>query len=146
MPDNGKGKSRPRRDKAPASGAESRRGQEDEAIDILAVMDHGDGEAPVDVHAPPVQDGPSWRELPLREKLNPRRITAPLPVYPLAILFGFNLVDELDRSAFAVLTPEIKDAFNLDLQGVLTVAAVIVPIGLILELPIGYFADRRRRV
>ncbi|HRE02247.1 MAG TPA: hypothetical protein PLV68_13170, partial [Ilumatobacteraceae bacterium] len=40
--------------------------------------------------------------------------------YPLVILFGLNAVDELDRAAFGILLPEIREAFDLDLTGVLT--------------------------
>jgi ABC-type branched-subunit amino acid transport system ATPase component len=77
---------------------------------------------------------------------HPRRITGSSPFFPLGVLFGLNAVDELDRMAFAVLTPEIKDHFDLDLQGLLTLTAIILPLGLLLELPIAYFADRRNRV
>ena len=31
------------------------------------------------------------------------------PLLPLGVLFGLNTVDELDRPAFAVLLPEIRD-------------------------------------
>ncbi|NCZ69133.1 MAG: hypothetical protein EBY80_02915 [Actinobacteria bacterium] len=37
-------------------------------------------------------------------------------VYPLMILFALNAVDELDRAAFGVLLPEIRDHFDLDLS------------------------------
>ena len=39
------------------------------------------------------------------------------PSYPLVVLFGLNAVDELDRTAFGVLLPEIREEFGLDLQG-----------------------------
>ena len=44
-------------------------------------------------------------------------ITAAAPCCPLVVLFGLNAVDELDRTAFAVLLPEIRDEFGLDLAG-----------------------------
>ena len=40
------------------------------------------------------------------------RIVGDGPAYPLFILFGLNAVDELDRTAFAILTPEIRDEFG----------------------------------
>ena len=46
-------------------------------------------------------------------------------VYPLVILFGLNAVDELDRTAFAILLPEIRDAFDLDLTTTLTFVAAV---------------------
>jgi branched-chain amino acid transport system ATP-binding protein len=81
----------------------------------------------------------------LRERLDPRQITGTAPLLPLAILFGLNAVDELDRTAFGVLTPEIKAHFGLNLAGVATLTAVILPVGLLLELPVAYLADRWNR-
>ena len=39
--------------------------------------------------------------------------------YPLVVLFGLNAVDELDRTAFGILLPNIRDEFNLDNTAVL---------------------------
>ena len=36
--------------------------------------------------------------------------------YPLVVLFGLNAVDELDRTAFGILLPEIRKSFGIDLQ------------------------------
>jgi branched-chain amino acid transport system ATP-binding protein len=80
-----------------------------------------------------------------RERLNPRQITGAAPLMPLVVLFGLNAVDELDRTAFGVLTPEIKAHFGLSLAGVATLSAVILPIGLLIELPVAYLADRWNR-
>jgi hypothetical protein len=35
------------------------------------------------------------------------------PVVPVAVLFGLNALHELDRTAFAVLLPDIRDHFGL---------------------------------
>ena len=35
------------------------------------------------------------------------------PLYALLILFGLNAVDELDRTAFGILAPEIREEFGL---------------------------------
>ena len=53
----------------------------------------------------------------VRERLE--GITEGVPVFPLVVLFGLNAVDELDRTAFGVLSPEIRDAFHLSNQGIL---------------------------
>ena len=45
-------------------------------------------------------------------------------LYPLIILFGLNAVDELDRTVFGVLGPEIRDSFGLTNQGYLTLIAL----------------------
>jgi branched-chain amino acid transport system ATP-binding protein len=66
--------------------------------------------------------------------------------FPLFVLFGLNAVDELDRAAFAVLLPEIRDEFGLDLQGILTLIAVVSLGALLLQVPIANFADRHSRV
>ncbi len=65
---------------------------------------------------------------------------------PLAVLFGLNAVDELDRSAFNVLIPEIRDSFGLDNQGILTVVAIVTALALGLQPFVGFLADRRSRV
>ena len=68
------------------------------------------------------------------------------PLFPLGVLFGLNMVDELDRAAFGVLLPEIRDHFGLDTNGILTVVALSLLAALILALPIGFYADRWKRV
>jgi branched-chain amino acid transport system ATP-binding protein len=73
-------------------------------------------------------------------------LTGDAPVYPLLILFGLNAVDELDRTAFGVLLPNIQDYFGLDLTGVLTVVAVVLGVALVLQIPIAHYADRGNRV
>ncbi|MAT02653.1 MAG: hypothetical protein CL421_06345 [Acidimicrobiaceae bacterium] len=74
------------------------------------------------------------------------RIVGDGPVYPLIILFGLNAVDELDRTAFAILTPEIRDEFGLGFQGLLTLVAVVIAVSLALQVPIAGLADRMNRV
>ena len=62
-------------------------------------------------------------------------ITLGAPVFPLAVLFGLNAVDELDRAAFAVLLPDIHDHFGLsDATALALVAATTIAI-LLVELP-----------
>jgi branched-chain amino acid transport system ATP-binding protein len=74
------------------------------------------------------------------------RTTGGASFYPLAVLFGLNMVDELDRSAFGVLTPEIRDHFGLDVSGILTVISLSLIAALLLGLPIGFYADRAKRM
>ncbi len=78
-------------------------------------------------------------------RFDPRRITSPAALFPLVVLFGLNAVDELDRTAFSVLSPNIRDWFGLSLTAVGLIAAAIVPVSLLLELPIAYFGDRKNR-
>ncbi|MGV3758243.1 MAG: MFS transporter [Actinomycetota bacterium] len=66
--------------------------------------------------------------------------------YPLVVLFGLNAVDELDRTAFGVLLPEIRDEFGLDLQGILTLVGLVSLVALLLQVPIAAYADRTNRV
>ena len=73
-------------------------------------------------------------------------VTGNGPLYPLLILFGLNAVDELDRTAFGILLPEIQDDFGLDLTGILALIAVVFAIALALQIPIAQWADRHRRV
>lgn len=102
------------------------------------------------VPAPPLPEGePAGAPLPddatPRHRLDPRHIVGSHPFVPLLVLFGLNAVDELDRSAFAVLAPNIRDAFGLSLAGITSLIVVIIPVALIIELPIAWLADRRRR-
>jgi branched-chain amino acid transport system ATP-binding protein len=65
---------------------------------------------------------------------------------PLVLLFGLNAVDELDRAAFGLLLPEIRDHFNLSLTGTTLLSAAIVPASLLVAVPVARLADRTRRV
>ncbi len=67
-------------------------------------------------------------------------------VFPLVVLFGLNAVDELDRTAFAILLPNIRDEFNLDNTKVLGLVAIVSVAALALQVPIAQYADRSRRV
>jgi branched-chain amino acid transport system ATP-binding protein len=68
------------------------------------------------------------------------------PVYAIVVLFGLNAVDELDRAAFGILLPEIRDHFDLGLQGALTLIGVVSLGALALQVPIAYLCDRWNRV
>ncbi|HWW55229.1 MAG TPA: ATP-binding protein, partial [Acidimicrobiales bacterium] len=68
------------------------------------------------------------------------------PVYALAILFGLNMVDEMDRDGFALLIPNIRDAFHMSDAGILSLVAVAALLGLSLQVPIAQLSDRSSRV
>jgi ABC-type branched-subunit amino acid transport system ATPase component/predicted MFS family arabinose efflux permease len=80
---------------------------------------------------------------------SPRRyfneLTMGQALFPLIVLFGLNAVDELDRAAFGVLVPDIRDAFHLTDQGILTLIALTLLGGLLLEIPLAYYSDRLPR-
>ncbi len=75
-----------------------------------------------------------------------RRITGGAPAFPLVVLFGLNAVDELDREAFNVLIPNIREAFDLSIQGVLVLSSLVVGVVFLLELPLAHLADRYNRI
>jgi MFS family permease len=78
-----------------------------------------------------------------------RRLTAAtggVAATPLVVLFLLNLVDEFDRVAFGVLSPEIRDAFGLSDSGIVAVGSLAGVTALLAALPIGVLADRVRRV
>ena len=83
----------------------------------------------------------SWRE-----RLSPSRVTEGAAVFPMLILFGLNMVDELDRSAYNVLIPEVRRAFDLDIQGITTVTGIALIAAYLIQVPIGYYADRHSRI
>jgi branched-chain amino acid transport system ATP-binding protein len=74
------------------------------------------------------------------------RVTNGAPAFPLLVLFGLNAVDELDRTAFGVLTPDIRDHFHLSNAGILSLLTAFSVVVLVLSLPIAHQADRRHRV
>lgn len=80
------------------------------------------------------------------DEWRPSSITLGAPVFPLAVLFGLNAVDELDRTAFAVLLPDIRDHFGLSDSGALALVAVSTIAVLFIEIPLSFYCDRRNRV
>ncbi len=66
--------------------------------------------------------------------------------YPLLILFALNAVDELDRTAFAILLPNIRDDFGINITTALSIVALSSVAALALQVPIAQFADRSNRV
>lgn len=75
-----------------------------------------------------------------------RQLTQGGPVFALVVIFGLNAVDELDRTAFGILLPEIREAFDLDLTTMLSVIALVLAAALALQVPIAHYADRTSRV
>lgn len=67
-------------------------------------------------------------------------------LYPLLVLLGFNAVDELDITAFALLTPEIQETFDISDSALGLIVVFVVLVNLILGIGIGYIADRVDRV
>ncbi|HUR77657.1 MAG TPA: MFS transporter [Acidimicrobiales bacterium] len=64
---------------------------------------------------------------------------------PLIVLCAVTLVDELDKAALGVLTPEVQDYFGLDITTVTFVVALTGVLTLMLAVPMGVAADRLRR-
>ncbi len=67
-------------------------------------------------------------------------------LFPLIVLVGLNLVNQLDQTAFAVLGPDIRNSFDLSNQGYLTLVALTQLGGLLLAVPLAYYSDRLQRV
>jgi len=76
----------------------------------------------------------------------PSAITLGAPAYPLFVLLGLNAVDELDRTAFAVLLPDIRDAFDLSNAGALRLVSLATIAVLLIEIPLSFYCDRGNRV
>jgi branched-chain amino acid transport system ATP-binding protein len=73
-------------------------------------------------------------------------LTGGAALFPLAVLFGLNTVDQLDQTAFGVLSPEIRDHFGLDNGEFLAMVSVALVLGLLLSVPFGFAADRVKRL
>ncbi len=54
-----------------------------------------------------------------------REICGGEAAFPLVVLFGLNAVDELDRTAFGILLPNIRDEFHLDNTKALGLLALV---------------------
>src|SRR4051812_7275632 len=74
-----------------------------------------------------------------------RNLTGGAALFPLVVLFGLNAVDELDRVAFNVLLPEIRDSFGLNLASVLALVTLVTPVALAVGIPLAHLADRTKR-
>jgi branched-chain amino acid transport system ATP-binding protein len=68
------------------------------------------------------------------------------PAFPLFVLFGLNAVDELDRAAFSVLLPDIRDHFSLSDSGALALVSLTTVAVILIEVPLSFYCDRRNRV
>lgn len=76
----------------------------------------------------------------------PSSVTAGAPVFPLLVLTGLNAVDELDRAAFAVLLPDIREHLGLSNASALALVAATTVAVVLIEVPLGFLADRKSRV
>ncbi|CAA9268008.1 MAG: hypothetical protein AVDCRST_MAG76-3193 [uncultured Acidimicrobiales bacterium] len=76
----------------------------------------------------------------------PSSVTAGAPAFPLLVLTGLNAVDELDRAAFAVLLPDIREHLGLSNAGALALVAATTVAVVLIEVPLGFLADRKSRV
>jgi branched-chain amino acid transport system ATP-binding protein len=68
------------------------------------------------------------------------------PIFPLLILFGLNAADELDRTAFGILLPNIRDAFGMSNTGILSLVGLTALGALLMQMPIAVAADKGNRV
>lgn len=69
------------------------------------------------------------------QEWRPATVTLGAPVYP---LFGLNAVDELDRAAFGVLLPDIRDHFDLSDAGALRLVSLTTIAVLLIEVPLSF--------
>jgi len=84
----------------------------------------------------PVPARPGWR----------RRLTGGAPLYPLLVLFGLTMVDQFDKTAFRVLLPDIAAHFHMAIGTATLVVALAAIAAILLAVPIGFAADRVKRV
>ena len=81
----------------------------------------------------------------LLREYRPSVVTGGAAIGPILVLAALNAADELDRTAFAVLLPEIRDYFGVSLGTILTITALANLFPYLLALPIGYYSDRGNR-
>ena len=81
-----------------------------------------------------------------RDQWRPSAVTLGAPAFPLFVLFGLNAVDELDRSAFAVLLPDIRDHFGLSDASALALVSAGAGALILVGVPLSFYCDRGTRV
>ena len=74
-----------------------------------------------------------------------RELAAETGWYPLAILFAFNLVDELDRVVLGVFAPNIKRYFDIDNTTIGALVGLQVFAVIVFAVPIGYIGTKINR-
>ena len=67
-------------------------------------------------------------------------------LFPLAMLFGLQLLDQATQSAFNVLIPNVRDAFHLSNAEILLIVALAGAAALVGTIPVAWLADRTVRV
>ncbi|HEX4905434.1 MAG TPA: MFS transporter, partial [Acidimicrobiales bacterium] len=80
------------------------------------------------------------------DEWRPSAVTMGAPTFPLLVLVGLNAVDELDRTAFSVLLPDIRDHFDLSNAAILSIVSVTSIVLLLVEIPLSFYCDRHNRV
>src|SRR4051812_41928815 len=70
----------------------------------------------------------------------------PVGMVPLLLLLGLSAAERFDFTAYGVLGPEIRKAFDLNNSTYLAIAGAAGIIPLFFSVPIGFIADRGNRV
>lgn len=87
-----------------------------------------------------------WAAAVRRPRRSLQELVGDGPIFPLLILFGLNAVDELDRTGFGILLPNVRDAFGMSNTGILTLVGVTSLGALLMQMPIAIAADRGNRI
>jgi ABC-type branched-subunit amino acid transport system ATPase component len=67
-------------------------------------------------------------------------------LFPLAVLFSLQLLDQATQSAFNVLIPNVRDAFHLSDAEILLIVALAGAAALLGTIPVAWLADRTVRI
>ena len=87
-----------------------------------------------------------WLQVMRAPRASLKQLVGTGPVFPLLILFGLNAADELDRTAFGILLPNVRDAFGMSNTGILSLVGLTALGALLMQMPIAIAADRGNRV
>jgi ABC-type branched-subunit amino acid transport system ATPase component/MFS family permease len=77
--------------------------------------------------------------------IRPSVVTGGLPTLPLLALMGVSFLAYFDLAIQGVAAPEIRDFFGLDLTQLGAFNTLSGVVGLLVALPVGFFADRINR-
>ena len=75
---------------------------------------------------------------------HPKQALAGAAALPIVVIFLHAMLDTMEGSGVAVLAPDIRRAFDLDLEEITRIATLSGVLALVVGIPLGYRTDRTR--
>jgi len=75
---------------------------------------------------------------------NPRAALAGAAFFPIFVIFTQGMLDTFDNTGFDLLLPEIREDFDLSLQGVQSLRSLSAVLAILVGIPLAYRTDRTK--